>query len=273
MGNMRASRLPLLTKCVGSAVLPNLPDGEKSDNARRSAAWGTMVHRWKETGAMVGEGRAPKMLFEAVAKSGVDRAELWPSEGRHEVAVAVRVDGKREVASNESHKYETIPGWITGTADFAWRLTGGELWVDDLKTGRVYPNPGPEDSRRHDPSLEVGANRYPQDPGSAQLRFYALAIARLVGYVGVVHVSITHWPYLPVARRHVAPDRLWARYAWEDLEKFWGELELLHASQEFLEAAAFTERWDEVLALLASPGDHCRFCPSKLFCQYAQEQA
>lgn len=265
MGNMRASRLPLLTQCVGSAVLPNESDDDKSENARRAAEWGKMVHFWKQTGNIIGTGRHPAMLVTAIQRAGVDRETLWP-DGQHEIAVAVRVDGTREVRSNESHEYETVPGWITGTADFLGRIYDNELWLDDLKTGREYPNPGPQDARRHDPTLDVGANRFPQDAGSAQLRFYALAVAALAGYRGVVHVSVTHWPYLPVDRRHVAPARLWVSYTWEEVEKFWGELELLEASRAFLAASATSDTWDETVDLLTVAGEQCKFCPSRVFC-------
>lgn len=239
---MRASSLPLLTKCPGSAFLPQ-DDAPKSEEAQKGADWGTMVHTWKETGDVRGPDRRTESSFKsAISKSGIDRLALWPDGGRHEVALAIRVDGTREVRASHDKVFGVL-GWITGTGDFTYWLYDGELWIDDLKTGKVYPD-------------ENGQNRFPQDPASAQLKCYALAIARLLGYTGVVHISVTHWPRLPVEFRHRPPERLWATFTTEELDDFYTELEQL-----------FRDVRD---AAVLRPGAHCRFCPSRLYCLVAE---
>ena len=252
----RASSLPLLTKCLGSDVLPRSPPDPKYEkNARLGAEWGTMVHTWKETGNVVARDKRNGAAFQkAIAESGIDRILLWPLEGQHETSVAIRIDGTREVRRSHEGIFGT-PEWITGTSDFHWRIFDGELWVDDLKTGKVYPD-------------EVtGENRFPQDPRSAQLRCYSLAIAVLTGYTGTVHVSVTHWPRLPLEHRHKEPARYWTTFTSGSLLAFWGELEQLYRDTE--EARRAIAGDSESLVRL-DPGDHCRFCPSKQYCLVAQ---
>ena len=236
---MRASRLPLLTKCSGSAYLPT--DEEQSENAAKAAEWGRMVHTWKETGEFRGPStRAEHALRRAVELSGIDRLAYWPAAGTHEQGVRLRVDGHREVVGDA----DVTPGYITGTDDFQWYILDDELWIDDLKTGKYYEDP------------ETGSNLYPQDVRSAQLRFYATAIAALLGYSGVVHVSLTHWPRLPLKFRHAEPVRFWTEYHTDELSVYWSELELLHQEVEAGHAGQYT----------LNPGDHCRFCPSRNYC-------
>ena len=241
---MRASRLPLLTKCSGSAYLPT--EEEQSENAARAAEWGKLVHRWKETGLISGStSRNRTALSKALFEYGIDRRSLWPDGGTHETALAIRVDGIREVSTND----EPRDGWITGHEDFHWFFLDGELWVDDLKTGKVYPDP------------ETGVNRYPQDVRSAQLKLYALAVATLLGYTGRIHVSITHWPRLPLELRHSEPVRYWTEYTTEELTQFWGELEQLYSEIQEGIKGNYSLR----------PGDHCRFCPSRNYCLEAEQ--
>ena len=245
MGFVRASRLPLLTKCSGSAYLPT--DDEQSENAARAAEWGRMVHTWKETGEFSGPSRRMEnALRTAIELSGVDRLRLWPEGGKHEQGLRIRVDGgAREVYPSADPK----EGFITGTDDFQWYILDDELWVDDLKTGKYY-----EDS-------ETGSNLYPQDVRSAQLRFYALAVATLLNYHGRVHVSLTHWPRLPLKFRHAEPVRLWTEYTTNELNGYWGELEQLYQEVQAGLAGDYRLR----------PGDHCRFCPSRNYCLEAQQ--
>lgn len=240
---MRASKLPLLTKCSGSAYLP--ADEEQSENARVAAEWGRMVHTWKETGEIRGfTKRARTALQKAIQLSGISRQDLWPSGGVHEQGVRLGVAGNRVVEPTA----EPAPGYITGTDDFQWWILGDELWIDDLKTGKYY-------------ATEDGSNRYPQDVRSAQLRFYALAIATLLGYTGRVHVSLTHWPRLPLEFRHAEPVRFWTEYHTDELARYWGELEALYQEIEAGHAGNYTLR----------PGDHCRFCPSRNYCIEAEQ--
>lgn len=244
---MRGSSLPLLTKCPGSTFLPT-DDTPFSDEAVKATEWGTMVHKWKETGDVTGpDKRTENALKRAIATSGIDRVSLWPNGGTHESSVALRVDGVREVRQSHDGVFGTRE-WVTGTADFYWYLYDGDLWIDDLKTGKSYPDP------------ITGENRFPQDPRSAQLKFYALAIALLTGHNGVVHISVTHWPRLPLEARHSPPDRLWATFTTDDLDQFYGELEQLYKDQEAGYNGDFR----------LYPGDHCKFCPSRTFCLVAQ---
>jgi hypothetical protein len=206
-----------------------------------------MVHTWKETGEInAPDKRTGTALKKSISESGIDRLVLWPPGGKHETAIAIRIDGIREVLDNHAGVFGK-PNWVTGTGDFNWWIFDGELWVDDLKTGKVYPD-------------EDGVNRFPQDPTSAQIKCYALASASLLKYTGTVHVSVTHWPRLPLEFRHKEPERLWATFTTEELIAFWGDLERMYREAES------TRNGDYVL----SPGDHCRFCPSKKYCLVAQ---
>src|SRR5690349_16192260 len=179
MPPIRASRLPLLTKCSGSLFIPCPPDHEETD----ATVWGHMAHHWKQHGNIDNFGLDPvfkrhrNAFLKALKLSGIDkeRAGLWPEPGKHETSVAVRVDGTREAVFDPEREYVGREGWITGTSDFWWCLddsifADGTLWVDDLKTGKVYPNPA-RGQRGHNPDLDVGTNRFPQDPSSPQLKF------------------------------------------------------------------------------------------------------
>lgn len=241
---MRASRLPLLTKCAGSAYLPT--DDEQSENAARAAEWGKVAHTWKETGEVVAPtSRMATAFRKAVELSGIDRLSLWPPGGKHETGVALQVDGGGRSVRPAA---EPAPGYITGTDDFQWYLLD-ELWIDDLKTGKYYEDP------------ETGANLFPQDVRSAQLRFYALAVSTLLNYTGRVHVSLTHWPRLPLRLRHAEPVRFWTEYHTDELQQFYGELEKLYSEVEAGRSGTYNLR----------PGDHCRFCPSRAYCLEAQD--
>lgn len=208
-----------------------------------------MVHGWKETGQINGPSRRAESDFQrAILNSGIDREELWPSAGIHESAVALRVDGIREAQKHHEGVLGS-PNWCTGTGDYYWRLVDDTLWVDDLKTGKVYLD-------------DEGNNRFPQDVRSPQLRFYALALAHLNDYRGVVNVSLTHWPRLPLELRHSPPVRFWTEYHTDELYEFWTELEQLYRDASDGRAG---------LSFVVNPGDHCRFCPARDFCIDAQQ--
>jgi hypothetical protein len=244
--DLRASRLPLLTRCSGPAYLPTEED--TSENLEKANAWGHMVHHWKETGKVNGPDKRTENAFtRAIRASQTSRDELWPSQGHHETAVALSIDGTRQALSTHDG-VAGLDNWITGTDDFHWYLLEDELWIDDLKTGKWYDD-------------GEGNNRYPQDVRSAQLRFYALAISVLLNYTGRVHVSLTHWPRLPLELRHAKPVRYWTEYHTDELQKFWGELEALYQR--------VTDGRKGVFDL--NPGDHCRFCPARTNCLVAQE--
>jgi len=264
---VRPSSLPLLTRCAGSETLPR-DDRPESEESRRALAWGTAAHHWKATGKFP-EGRLGRDLRAAVEASGIDRDVLWPAGGGHEVFGAVRVDGVREGYVAEDHPRPELeaamraePSWLCGTADYVgwekWRaLTAVRdvLWVDDLKTGKFYANP-PEDDDLHDPRLAVGANRFPVAADSPQLLAYALMQAVRLNYTGPVVLSITHWPRLPLERRHAPPTRTWHVTHTDALHAFWDKLERVAVAAS--------------LGILA-PGPHCKFCPSRKFCPELEE--
>ena len=144
---MRASSLPLLVKCSGSAVLPR--DESKSPKAEEGANWGSLCHLWKETGEVAQPRESdrrvsPRVLNafrKAVQESGVRRLDLWPPGGTHEQKVAVRVDGERTVSLSGIPGGEPRERWVTGTDDYQhWLKPFGdsekpELWVDDPERG------------------------------------------------------------------------------------------------------------------------------------------
>lgn len=242
---MRSSSLPLYTKCYGALVLPT--EDLSTEDTRDAVDWGKQAHAWKETGVA-----KSKALANALKKAGLTeavRGELWPSPGEHEVTAALRIDGIRDAVASEVPLYDVYPGpgWVTGTADFRHFLLGGDLWIDDLKTGKVYPD------------RTTGENRFPQDVGSTQLRLYALSSATVLGYTGVVHVSLSHWPRLPVALRNAGVQRYWTTYTTDELEVFYKQLEQLYQ-----DVVQYPDK--------RTPGDHCKFCPSQNYCIYQSKE-
>ncbi|HEY6019971.1 MAG TPA: PD-(D/E)XK nuclease family protein, partial [Candidatus Paceibacterota bacterium] len=221
------------------------------EKAEEAAGWGKMAHYWKETGKFRGDKSDLRLFRKAIDLAGVERDTLWPVGGVHEVSAALRIDGRRELRTSEEPLHVLLPGdeWVTGTADYVSYLFDDELWVDDLKTGKFYPD------------QYTGENRFPQDVESAQLRFYALSNALRRGYNGVVHVSLTHWPREPAAYRNRPPERLWTTYQPQDLELFYVRLEQMYQDIQV----------DKRDGLRTKPGDHCRFCPSRNFCLDAKE--
>lgn len=270
---MRASSLPLLTKCTGSLVLPCT--SERSKNADDAADWGTMVHHWAQTGEVVPlykelkseqlrANRTAKALERAIGLSGIDRLSLWPVGGTHEGGLSLRVDGAAREASRDD---TPRTGWITGHFDYQWWLWGGELWVDDLKTGKFYENP-PLGSMGHTRGIEVGANRFPPLPTSEQQRFYALTLCRLLGYSGPVHTSVTHWPRLPLAHRHVPPTRTWHQYTKWEIQAYYGMLEAMYSVYKHNQRAMIGQ--EDSMHLW--PGPWCRFCPARNDCLMAKTE-
>jgi hypothetical protein len=239
---LRASKLPQLTKCPGPLFLPT--ENIMSENAEKAVEWGKMVHYWKETGLVKGPTpRLENALLKAIEVSGIDRTELWPVGGIHEQGVRLAVDGRR--LAEPVNKPEE--GWLTGTDDFQWWLFD-ELWIDDLKTGKWY----------EDPDFE-GQNKFPQDPKSAQLKAYALAMATILKYEGSTMVSITHWPRLPRSRRMQKPVRYWHTYTKAELEDFWPVLEQIYRAKIEKDYSAL------------NPGEQCRFCDSRNACLIAKQ--
>ena len=259
-------------KCTGSLVIPG--DDTKSKNAQDGADWGHMVHHWKETGEIKGrDKRSETMLRKAIEASGVDRLELWPLEGTHESSLALWVGCEPElymgtpyIVGPEAEDYVGKEGWVTGHEDFHYMLFDGTLWVDDLKTGKSYPNPLPG-LPGYDETKDVGENRFPQDPKSVQQRTYALVLSLHLRHTGPTAISITHWPRLPVSERHSPPTRPWANYTWQDLLNHWAALRVTEATRKH-NVRAMLGHED---SLILNPGSHCRFCPSRANCFVAKD--
>jgi hypothetical protein len=258
---MRASSLPLLTKCTGSLVLSCT--SERSKNADDAADWGTMVHHWVQTGEILGrDKRSEKALARAIELSGIDRLSFWPVGGTHEGGLALRVDGVAREANRDDTPRD---GWITGHFDYQWWLWGGELWVDDLKTGKFYANPEPG-QMGHVAGLASGENRFPPRADSEQQRFYGLTLSRLLGYRGPVHTSVTHWPRLPLTHRHAPPTRTWHHYSRDELSYYYGELESMYSTHKQNERALVGDG-----ELTLNSGTWCRFCPARNNCLMREE--
>lgn len=201
---------------------------------QEAADWGTFVHRWKATGECDRRGGWDELLRNRIRLSGINRELLWPSSGRHEVAMAVdctrwgraaefrgtkeEVDAWRNTLSDE---------WIAGEADYVGDLLG-EPWVDDLKTGRVAP-----------------------DPSFLQGKVYALGAYFLSPMeADRVHVSVTHWPRYPQSGR---PRQRFAVWTVRDLKRFHGEL--VRGRNRALKRLP-----------VAVVGEQCTYCDCKTSC-------
>lgn len=239
----RASELPRLFECPGSGYLQRADDVEGV-----AAAWGTKVHAWMETGEYP-EGEDGAAIEKRVKKAGVDRGKLWPG-GEFEVALAYNLvtgEARRYIPpvpvppgyTARTHKsawknaFDTE--WATGTLDFAAELMD-TYWVDDLKTGR-------------------NAHWKQYEP---QQLFYCLALSvHRYGAIQGGRSTITHWPKYPIGR---APGRHGTALTAAYLVEFDGRLKALRntvlAARNGVKAAEAE----------LSTGEHCRFCPSQVYC-------
>lgn len=182
----RASNLDRTLQCLASQFLWNTTPAirlqPKSDRVIDSAAYGTMVHHWKETGDIVGSESHVKTFtkkLKYLETCGVDRLEIWPVTGWHEVAVAYNcVDGRVAVSyegNTDEFKGKYSEPWVTGSMDYVDTSTD-VLWIDDLKTGMLFD----------------------KAPGAiAQTYFYLMCMMKIFPR-RAGRVSITHWPKYPV---------------------------------------------------------------------------
>src|SRR5688500_13822369 len=103
---MRASSLPLLTKCTGSLILPC--DHDKTETAQEAADWGSMVHYWVQHGESKGFGakarRHERAFSKALEISGISRIVFWPAGGVHEGGLSIVVDGTRVVSRDDTER-------------------------------------------------------------------------------------------------------------------------------------------------------------------------
>lgn len=172
------------------------------------------------------------------------RTRLWPSDGRHELSVAVHTvnanlhypDVVFEHGADQARWTDQWNDeWVTGSMDYLGDVLG-DPWVDDLKTGR-----------------------HPTAPDDPQILFYALA-AWLMGEKKADRVvtSITHWPRSPVGG---LPDRYWGEISAEDLDSFHRRLIMGRRKR----AWADPERPE------LQVGPHCRYCPARANCPALRE--
>lgn len=236
----RASSLDRVLACDGSLYLPTAE--LRSPSTIEAAEWGTYVHSYVQLGvvppAPPGRGQYPARLRDRIESVG-DVLALWPREGaRFEQSVAYHVQtGEVRTASlaskeeQDAWKNSHDHHWVVGTMDYLGSLLG-RPWVDDLKTGR-----------------------YPSLPTSAQTVFYSLCADRLAGTPpDGVYTSITHWPRYPVGGK---PERVGIVLEWDDLEDFADLLE---------------QTWEKSQARIKplTPGEWCRYCPSRGNCPVAE---
>lgn len=183
---MRCSETERAIICHASLVAPErLVSSAKS---KAATEFGTLAHYFKETGITNPEWAKPAdvdLLERKVLLSGIDRAKIWPSSGRHEVTFAMNLvtlqvnwfEGCREDADawKKAHS-EGNTEWLTGTSDYE---DDSQDWTDDLKTG----------------SWPVIART------CAQLRSYSLPRWVTMGMPMKYNrrVTITQWPKYPIA--------------------------------------------------------------------------
>lgn len=245
----RASELDRLLACPGSLVLPRT--NEKSERAVQAAEWGTLVHKWKETGD-IPSGRLGTVLKKKLKETNVSREGLFP-EGVHELPLAYNVVSSQAralvlpVSESRKDEWKAAHGdeWITGTADFVGLLLDTP-WIDDLKTGRLvyYDN-----------------YRYQQG-------FYALAwILFSEGRLTPVRSTITHWPKYPIPKK---PDRFGTVLEVEFFQEMQDRLRQLREVVMKLRDLDARGGRDSVVAQLRD-GEQCKYCPSKLACIKGQK--
>ena len=186
---MRASETDRGVICPASLVLPRY--GE-STNATVAAEYGTLAHRWVETGRLPacsakkrrrGCGCDGCVLEKKVLMSGIDRRQWWP-KGEHEVTFALELftlelryyRGPRREANAWKARFYSKPRWLTGTIDYRGTIDR-RPWVDDFKSGK-----------------------WQQDYRKPQVSCYLLPrwVEEGCPYDALYFRSITQWPKYPL---------------------------------------------------------------------------
>ena len=198
---MRASETDRALICPASLVRKKT--AKRSDKANKTAAWGTLVHKWKETGDTQGN----KTLLKKLQRTCIDREKLWPTTGNshgHEATFSIDLESLQlRIWSSKGSNYKRDHWkrrhpryrYVTGSIDWlSFRSKDGLPWVDDLKTG----------------TWSVIA-KY-----SKQLRTYALVPWILSGCNTDVWLSITQWPKY---RLDCKPKRNWYKISSKELAK------------------------------------------------------
>lgn len=222
---------------------------KKSERAKEAADFGTLVHKWKETGDP-GEGRLAITLKKKLKESGVQRGELWP-DGLHEVPLAYNVvttESKALVlpvssAAKDEWKAGHGPDWVVGTADYIGLLLGGP-WVDDLKTGR---------------EAEWLDYKYQQ-------AFYLMTWTLFSEHQLMPGRStITHWPRYPIAGKTKRFGTVLDESFYLDFQQKLRSLKADSVKLKDLEESGMS-----VISRLTD-GPQCVYCPSKLSCLKGQK--
>lgn len=224
-------------------ILPR--DDTRRDFVHDAADWGKMVHRWKAHGVVEAEeGRKnhERLLHERIAASGIDRDVVWPGF-MHEIGVAVDCASDAvELMSGhgsavDAWKAAKPESWIVGTCD-GWAEMDGWLVVDDLKTGRMPP-----------------------DPDCAQMLLYATA-AMHDRRVDRAILRITHWPRYP---RGGKPQFITKSITADDIAGFRADCRAGY--DRYLEAKSLVvPDVPATLMPVLDTGEHCRYCDSRGAC-------
>src|SRR4051812_46196736 len=102
---VRASESERAILCPASLVRPR--NGPRSEKADKAAAYGTLVHSWKEDG----DTRGNKTLIKKLAAVSIDREKLWPTVGNiygHETTFSVHLETLQlRIWSPEGSKYSS----------------------------------------------------------------------------------------------------------------------------------------------------------------------
>lgn len=135
--------------------------------------YGSVAHRWKETGLLEGPAEAVEAFAKNLSKTKVQRDELWPQHATHEMGVAVDPLNESLLFAGESRDRLQYmdDAWCTGCVDTYW-FDYGELCIEELKTGH-----------------ELQPNKC-----KSQMMGYAVGLSRALDYDGPVHFRVTHWP-------------------------------------------------------------------------------
>ena len=252
---MRASETDRVVACPASQhVIGTKHRTEKADIA---AAWGDLVHHWKETGETNPAWAKEKeiaCLDKKLLLSDTQRDYYWRLEdGEHEVSFALHlvtleiqlyshyaescIRRLEPPEDRDDWKARFGTEWLTGTVDWLhWGTDETVPWIDDLKTGH-----------------------WPVDPKKAgQLRSYALLPWVLQGCPidWECAVSVTKWERYPLAGR---PTRSAHRLSGLDLAEHLEALRHASAHHEEVDPLA----WDPETETYAA-GEQCLFCPNRL---------
>lgn len=251
----RASVLDRHIECPAASHLPRLDRGNWTpgylskgvfvaptvfeDKDSTAADWGTAMHAAKAG--------APDAADPWLSWAEPVREQLWPSHlGEHEVSVSYdcrtrEVELYRSVSEDERTAWKNSrgPDCITGTCDWWARLPSGEPWVCDLKTGWQKP----------------------LTAKTAQNLFYLTCLMKQPENEKWVtgRSSLCHCPR---PKRGDDPEftrnGLWKQVTRTELEAFEDELHWA-----WIRANGFNPA--------ARPGAHCKYCPSALVCDRAND--